>query len=204
MTIENVLIASNKRFEIMHKMQKSEALNTWATNTSLATWVGGVAANSIAPNGTVAIVIGSAFLTSVAALTALQVQKGLRKKSIRNLETTIIEHGKEKEKHQAARLNATEKLNNKIIWAYSLGGIAMAGVGFQVIEAFAPSLGVAWMKAALLISTGFGSYKLGSNAAEKAGDAREDRSTLAERIAKRNGADINTTTEPKVSTVKFR
>lgn len=204
MSIDKVLVASNKRLEIINKIQKSENVNNWAVGASLVTWIGSVAADSIAPNGTAAMVIGSAFVTSVAAFVALQVQKELRKKSICNFENAIIDHGKDKEKRQGAHLNATQKLNTKITWAYTVGGIALAAVGYQTIEAVAPSLGVAWMKSALIVSTALASYKLGTKAANTAYEARVERSTLAERIAKRHGVDANIITEPKVATVKFK
>lgn len=200
MNIDNVLVASNKRCDIMCKIQKSETVNNWVVYAFLATWVGAVAADSIAPTGTTAMVVGSALVTSAAAFAALRVQKGLRKKSIRNLENTIIGEGKDKEKRDGARFNATQKLNTKIMWAYTVGGIATAAIGYQAIEAIAPSLGVAWMKAALIVATSLTSYKLGSKAADKAYEAREERSSLADKIVKRHEKKLVVQSESFIST----
>lgn len=204
MNIDKVLVASNKRFEIMSKVQKSETVNNWVLGATLATWLGTIASESITPSGTATIVVGSAFITSAAAFAALLVQKGLRKKSIRNLENAIVQEGRNKEKREGAQLNATQKRNTTVRWAYTVGGIAAAAVGYQVIESVVPSLGVAWMKAALIVSTSLTSYKLGSKAATTAFDAGVQRSALTQRIAKRHGVDVNTTTEPKLATLKFK
>lgn len=204
MNIDKVLVASNKRIETLRKIQKNNALSPWAFGAALSTWLASATLDTIQPGATVNMVVGAAFVPAITAATFLLVKNGLHTKSVKNLENTIIEEGKDKEKRQATAFNATEKLNNKTKWGYTIGGIVVAGAGFQVIEAVVPSLGVALMKVALIVATSTAAYKLSTGAAEKAAKANEERFNLAQRIAKRHGVDINTTTDAKVATVKFK
>lgn len=190
MNIDNILVARNKRLEIMQKIQKTEKLKNGAFWTSVATWMASVGVDSVQPGSQVSDAVGLAVIASVSALVALYTQQTIRKKSLKNIEYSIIEEGTDKEKHNGAQLRADETRNNRTELAYVLTGAAVALGGFQVIEAIVPSLGVAAAKAAVALATSVAAVKLGSNSVHKAAEIRQERLNLVQRIAKRKGVDL--------------
>lgn len=199
MNIEKITFASNKRIEILHKINKNNPVIDWVMGGTVATWVAASVALSVQEDGTAAKSLGVAFLVGAAALTGLYVKHQSLKKSVSNLENNIIEEGRNKEKRQAEKLHRIEKFNRKATLGYSVGSFGVAMGGYYAIAAVVPELGISLVKSALIVAAAIGGYKLGKSAAKKGFDARMERLSIAERVAKRHGVDINTTTAPKVA-----
>lgn len=199
MNIDKVTVASNKRIEILHKINKNNPVLDWAVDAAVATWVAASVASAFEADGTPAKLLGVAFLVSAAALTGLYVKQQSLKKSVSNWENSIIEEGNSKEKRQTEKLQGIEKFNRKATLGYSVGSFGAAIGGYYAIAAVVPELGISLVKSALIVAGAVGGYTLGKKAAKKGFDARMERLSIAERVAKRHGVDINTTTAPKVA-----
>lgn len=203
MNINKIIVASNNRLETLEQLQHGEKFNTWVLGTTIATWLASTAASSVQPNGMAAMSLGMACFASATAYATLLIQENLRKKTVKNLENTIITEGNDQEKVKASELQAVEKSNAKKRVGYILGGIGVSIGSYYAIKYVTPELGVAWMKSALIFIGATASTTLSSKVIEKSEQASAERFSIAERIAKRNGVDMGVV-QPTVSNAKFK
>lgn len=202
MNIDKILVAKDKRTVLLQSIEKNSTKRTWMTVGAIGTWMGAVAVTASAPDFA-PTVVGVAHLASVAALLALWGAKTLRNKKRRVLENTIIEGGTSKEQTKAAQFDTAEKQGKKANWAYNLSGVAVGALGYQAISVIAPQLaGVSHLQTAALFGSLVVAQRLSTKHHQQTQTAQYERSSLADKIAKRYHG-VNPT-EPKVAVAKLK
>lgn len=201
MNIDHVLVASQKRTAVLQSIEKNSTKRTWALVGAVAAWMGSIALEATAPDFA-PTTVGIVHTASVAALLAMWGAKALRDKKLKTLENTIIETGNTKEQPKAVQLNTAEKQAKKVKWAYNLSGAAVGIWGSKAIVALVPELaGVSVLQTAVLFGSLIVAQRLSSKHNEQTYTVQSERSSLADKIAKRHNA---VPTQPKVAVAKLK
>ena len=201
MNIDHVLVASQKRTAVLQSIEKNSTKCGWVLAGAVGAWVGSLVFTASAPDFA-STTVGAVHTASVAALLAMWGAKALRDKKLKTLENTIIEAGNEKEQPKAAQFNTAEKQAKKVNWAYNLSGVAVGVWGYKAVIALAPQfVGASVLQTVAVFGSLIVAQRLSSKHNQQTKVAQYERSSLADKIAKRHNV---APTQPKVAVAKLK